>query len=80
MPLLNWLLSATVRQEQPVNILVLTYSASFCDFVNSKKISCKCLAIPLTDKELFEDTKYTGFQQLLINSSCGNASTQLLGI
>ena len=66
MPLLNWLLSATLRQEQPVvNILVLTYSASFCDFVNSKKFSCKCLAIPpetLTDKELFEDAKYTGFQ------------------
>ncbi|XP_064402116.1 uncharacterized protein LOC135347920 [Halichondria panicea] len=70
MPLLNWLLSATVRQEQPVtNILVLTYSASFCDFVNSKNFSCKCLAIPpetLTAKELFEDEKYTGFYQLLI--------------
>ena len=70
MPLLNWLLSATVRQEQPVvNILVLTYSASFCDFVNSKNFSCKCLAIPpetLTDKGMYVHKKNTEFYQLLI--------------
>ncbi len=69
-PLLNWLLSATVRQEQPVdNILVLTYSASFCDFVNSKNFSCQCLAIPpetLTAKGIYEHKTYTGFYQLLV--------------
>ncbi|XP_064402117.1 uncharacterized protein LOC135347921 [Halichondria panicea] len=69
-PLLNWLLSATVRQEQPVdNILVLTYSTSFCDFVHSKKVSSKCLAIPpetLTAKGMYEHKKNTGFYQLLV--------------
>ena len=43
--LLNWLISALLRQTEPVtNILVLTYSPSFCVFINSKQI-VNCISI-----------------------------------
>ncbi len=72
-PLINWLITATVKQDPPIrNILLLTYSRSFCFFMNSKKYPCKCLVIPpesITAESMYRYKSlltYDSFYQLLI--------------
>ena len=67
--LLNWLISALLRQNDPVsNILVLTYRPSLCVFINSKKI-VNCVSIlpgTLTDDSIFMHERYKGMYRLLV--------------
>ena len=67
--LLNWLISALLRQNDPVsNILVLTYQPSLCVFINSKKI-VNCISIlpeTLTAEGAYRHKKNNGMRRLLL--------------
>ena len=67
--LLNWLISALLRQTEPVtNILVLTYSPSFCVFINSKKI-VNCISVlpgSLSANSVYMRKEKTGMFPLLL--------------
>ena len=67
--LLNWLISALLRQTEPVtNILVLTYRPSLCVFINSKQI-VNCISIvpySLTSEDVYTSKRYNGMYRLLV--------------
>ena len=68
--LLNWLVSALVKQKQPPrNILVVTNGPKECSFLQLHEVKVECLMVPISDLLSYDKLKKidsSHFNQLLV--------------